>query len=222
MRSNISSHRVKSAYFSEEESTLPSRQSLLTDFNHSVTTPADVNTPKSSAPLFEDDRFVGQAVQFPSHRGVLWNRSNFGSPVFLTPSSALSCLHIPPLTVTDTVEQLLLREENNRGGVGAGAVQDDTKNVLLAVLMSSSEFSDGDVQALSSRCPLAASLEHYVLSLSNDSSLFNQVNCKRHQIVNNACKCFCIMVYWIEFCFMYRFALASGWFIIDSPFSPPA
>lgn len=183
--------RVKSSYFPEEESREQQSSSISAissagsngiAFSHAIATPTTPSIPAplsrpTASPQYEEEKIpkFSPAIHFPSHRGVLWNRSNYGNPEILTPTSILSALRISPVTAVGLVEQLLLQDANRSDSANAQGAIDITKSVLTGLLVSSGDLTDDELQAMHSHIPSAIKPENYVLSLSSDSS-FSDLN----------------------------------------------
>lgn len=152
--------RVKSAYFSEENSTL---QPTGSQYDTSIETPGDRRKQQSFSTIFTNERNVG-ATQFPNQRAVLWNRSNYGNATVLSPSSVLPALRICSQSVGPLIQQLYSRQE----GVHS-PVSEESMLVLLGYLESTASLSDQEFSSLSHCCPSSASPEHFVVSIALSS-----------------------------------------------------
>ena len=176
MQSAISPQRVKSAYFSEEDSSRHPTDSSQTTHRYDgcIATLADQNQ-EVRMPVLSEDAHIPAAF-FPSYRAVLWNRSNYGSPVVLSPVDVLPALRISPHSVAVLVEQLMLSHEERVSNLpvrsaaptSSTRAPSDESVVLLGHLLSAGALGDQDAVSLEQRCGSSmASPERFILTLSS-------------------------------------------------------
>ena len=152
-----SRHKVKSAYFPEDDSTVVHESCVATEINSFVMTPGDVE-PKIPIPKFEYNISMPPTV-FPNQRTVLWNRSNFGSPVLLSPDNVIPVLRITPACTSSIMKQLCTSEQHESGQYGS-------MPVMLCNLMSVSELDREEAHCLKNRQVSSVQPERFVFSLN--------------------------------------------------------
>lgn len=183
MQSKRPQQRVSSAYFSDEYSS-HIQDSSPTKFDSTlVSPPADVKK-QLVIPMIPNDAATHRATHFPNQRSVLWNRSNYGGAIVLTPSTVLPALKIPPQSVTVLMQQLLSRQE------GHSSVPDGSMFMLLGHLESIGALSDTEVRSLKHCCP-SANPEHFIISLSSNmqQQQQQQQHCEFYLVLSSVYTC---------------------------------